>query len=226
MISRRGDRVCTSINFNFRALYEVEIRFSDNPQQNETIGSIIWLMRKKCVIYRLDIIFIITHVVQLMVSKINFFCQRDICRYPGDLQREICRLFVCDTQLRCPEKLQFMFTETRQISKLRNQDVSMEILSGLLRKDVAELSNKFSHFHYATLKMFKAALNNYSRLKLINNFNFAMYYKNVSHQYYVTNQDTKPHILSWNCPKIGVDQCLSFFLLQFLLLRSFFSIER
>ena len=83
MISRRGDRVCTSINFNFPALYEVEIRFSDNPQQNETIDSIIWLMRKKCVIYRLDIIFIITHVVQLTVSKINFFCQRDICRYPG-----------------------------------------------------------------------------------------------------------------------------------------------
>ena len=113
------------------------------------------------------------------------------------------------------EKLQFMLTETRQISNLRNQDVSMEILSDWLRKDVAELSNKFSHFQYATLKMFKAALNNYSRLKLrflINNFTFAMYYKNVSHQYYVTNQDTKPRILSWNCPKIGVDQCLSFFI--------------
>ena len=52
------------------------------------------------------------------------------------------------------EKLQFMLTETRQISNLRNQDVSMEILSDLLRKDVAELSNKFSHFQYATLKMF------------------------------------------------------------------------
>ena len=99
-------------------------------------------------------------------------------------------MFVCDTWLRCLEKLQFMFTETRQISNLRNQDVSMEILSGLLRKDVAELSNKFSHFQYATLKMFKAALNNYSRLKLrflTNNFIFAMYYKNVSHQYCVTN---------------------------------------
>ena len=39
-----------------------------------------------------------------------------------------------------------------------------------------------------------------------------MYCKNVSHQYYATNQDTKPHILSWNCPKIGLDQCLSFFI--------------
>ena len=41
-----------------------------------------WLRRKKCVIYRLDIIFSITHVVQLIVSKINLFCQRDIRRYP------------------------------------------------------------------------------------------------------------------------------------------------
>ena len=36
-----------------------------------------------------------------------------------------------------------------------------------------------------------------------------MHCKNVSHQYYETNQDTKPHILSRNCPKIGVDQCIS-----------------
>ena len=43
-----------------------------------TIDDIIWLRRKKCIIYRLDIIFSIIHVVQLMVSKINLFCQRDI----------------------------------------------------------------------------------------------------------------------------------------------------
>ena len=71
--------VCTSMNFNFRAWYQVEIRFRDNPQQKETIEGIIWLRRKECVIYRLDIIFNITHVVQVMVSKFNFFCQRDIC---------------------------------------------------------------------------------------------------------------------------------------------------
>ena len=64
------------------------------------------------------------------------------------------------------EKLQFMLMETRQISNLRNQDVSKEILSDLVRKDVAEFSDKFSHFQYATLEMFKAALNNYSVLKL------------------------------------------------------------
>ena len=39
-----------------------------------------------------------------------------------------------------------------------------------------------------------------------------MYCKNVSLQYYATNQDTKPHILLENCPKIGVDQCLYFFI--------------
>ena len=64
------------------------------------------------------------------------------------------------------EKLQFMLMETRQISNLRNQDVSKEILSDLVRKDVAEFSDKFSHFQYATQEMFKAALNNYSMLKL------------------------------------------------------------
>ena len=39
-----------------------------------------------------------------------------------------------------------------------------------------------------------------------------MYCKQVSYQYYATNQDTKPDILSQNCPKIGVNQCLSFFI--------------
>ena len=78
----KGDGVCTSINFHFRAWYEVEIRFSDNYWQKETIDDIFWLRRKKCVIYILDNIFSITHMAQLMVSKINFFCQRDIRRYP------------------------------------------------------------------------------------------------------------------------------------------------
>ena len=64
------------------------------------------------------------------------------------------------------EKLQFMLTEMPQISNVRNQGVSMEILSDLVRKDVADFSDKFSHFQYVTLEMFKAALNNYSMLKL------------------------------------------------------------
>ena len=53
-----------------------------------------------------------------------------------------------------------------QISNLWNQDVSKEILLDSVRKDVAEFTDKFSHFQYATLKMFRAALNNYSMLKL------------------------------------------------------------
>ena len=72
----------------------------------------------------------------------------------------------CDTWSRYLEKLQFMLTETRQISNFRNQDVSEEILADLERKDVAEFSDKFSYFHYATLEMFKGAFNNYSMLKL------------------------------------------------------------
>ena len=79
---RRGHGVCTSISFNFHARCRIEIRFSDNPQQKDTVGDIIWGRRKKYVIYRLDILFSISHVVQSMVSKINLFCQKDICRYP------------------------------------------------------------------------------------------------------------------------------------------------
>ena len=106
-------------------------------------------------------------------------------------------LFLCDTWLRYLKKLQFMLTETRQISNLRSQDVSKEILSDLVRKNVAEFSDKFFHFQYATLEMFKGALNNYTMLKLLFNQHppFCNVLKNVSHQYYATNQDTKPHIL-------------------------------
>ena len=59
-----------------------------------------------------------------------------------------------------------MLTETRQISNLRNQDVSKEILLDLVRKAVANFSDMFFHLQYATLEMFKGALNNYSMLKL------------------------------------------------------------
>ena len=75
-------------------------------------------------------------------------------------------LFLCDTWLRYLKKLQFMLTETHQISNLRSQDVSMEILSDLVRKNVAEFSDKFFHFQYATRDMCKGALYNYSMLKL------------------------------------------------------------
>ena len=52
-----------------------------------------------------------------------------------------------------------MLTETRQISNL-SQDVSKEILSDLVRENVAEFSYKFFHFQYATLEMFKGNSDN------------------------------------------------------------------
>ena len=50
--------------------------------------------------------------------------------------------------------------------KLVEPRCSTEILSDLVRKDAAEFSDKFSHFQYATLQMFKMSLNDYSMLKL------------------------------------------------------------
>ena len=98
----RGDLVCTSISFHFRARCRVKIRFCDNPRQKETIDSIIWIRRKKCGIYRLDIIFSITHVVQLMASKINLLYQRDICRYLWrDIGRKIPNVTSCQKVEEC-----------------------------------------------------------------------------------------------------------------------------
>ena len=76
-------------------------------------------------------------------------------------------LFLCEFWLRYLKKLQFILFETHQISNLRSQDVSMEILSDLVvRKNVAEFRDKFFHFYYTTREMLKGALNNYSMLKL------------------------------------------------------------
>ena len=103
-----------------------------------------------------------------------------------------------------------MVTETHQISNLRSQGVSEEILSDLVRKMLPSL--KFFHFQYAPGKC-------------VRRHYFARYCKSVSHQYYATNQDTKPHILSQSCPKIGVDQCLSFFICHnFFYYAAFFSL--
>ena len=77
-----------------------------------------------------------------------------------------------------------MLTKTRQILNL-SQDVSKEILSDIVRKNVAECSDKFFHSQYATLETFKEALNNYAMLKLLFNKHlpFCNVLKNVSHQY-------------------------------------------
>ena len=158
---------------------------------------------EKSIIYKLDIIFSITHVDQLMVSNINLFCQRDICRYPQrnigkkipnfipyqEVEKWQSLIVLCDTRLRYMKKLQFTLTETRQISNLRSQDVSKEIPSDLVRKNVAESSDKFFRFQYATLEMFKGTLCNYSMLKVLFNQHppLCNVLKNVSHQYYATN---------------------------------------
>ena len=78
--------------------------------------------------------------------------------------------------------------ETRQISNL-SQDVSKEIRLDLVRKNVAEFSDKFFHFQYATLEMFKGALNNYTVLKLLFNQHptFCNVLKNVSYQYHANH---------------------------------------
>ena len=57
-----------------------------------------------------------------------------------------------------------MLTERRQISNLRSQDVSKEILSDLARKNVVEFSDKFFHFQYAALEIFNETLINHSML--------------------------------------------------------------
>ena len=77
-------------------------------------------------------------------------------------------LFLCDTWLRYLKKLQLMLTATRQISNLRNQNVSKEILSDLVRSNFAEFSDKFSissiffichsFFYYATFLPLKGKL--------------------------------------------------------------------
>ena len=59
-----------------------------------------------------------------------------------------------------------MRMDVGQVSKLRSQYVSKELLSDLVRKDFAEFSDKFPHFQYVTLETFKVALSNYSMLKL------------------------------------------------------------
>ena len=39
-----------------------------------------------------------------------------------------------------------MLTETRQISNLRSQDISKEILLDLVKKNIAVFTDKFFHF--------------------------------------------------------------------------------
>ena len=82
-----------------------------------------------------------------------------------------------------------------------------------------QFNDKFYHFQYATLEMFKEAFSDYSMLELrffINIYLFAMYCENVSHQYYAIIQVSKPHVLPQNCPKEGqINVCLLLFATAF-----------
>ena len=60
--------------------------------------------------------------------------------------------------------------------------------------------------------LIKGAFNNYLMLKLCFCHQHPDLCKNVSHQYYATIQDSKPHKLMSSCPKIGVGQCLFSFI--------------
>ena len=78
---RRGDGVCISISFNFRAWYRVEIRFSDNPRQKNTIDDIIWLRRKKSNL-QIRYHFQYNSFGPVHGVRDQLVCRRDICRYP------------------------------------------------------------------------------------------------------------------------------------------------
>ena len=77
--------------------------------------------------------------------------------------------------------------------------------------------------------MFNKAFNNSSMLKLffsINIHTFAMYCKNVSHQYYAIIHDSKPHILLKNCSKQGqIIVYLLLFATAYFIMQSFFPLK-
>ena len=54
-----------------------------------------------------------------------------------------------------------------KLEEPRRMEISKKMLLDIVRKNVVEFSDKFFHFQYATLEMFKGALNNYSMLKLL-----------------------------------------------------------
>ena len=149
-------------------------------------------------------------MVQLKVSKINLFCQRDIRRYSKrDIGRKIPNFIQCQEV----EKWQWLIVSIWHLVEI-SEDVAVYAYENasnfklepicfwgnsirFSEENVAELSDKFFHFQYATLGMFKWALNNYTMLKLLFNQHppFCNVLKNVSRQYYPTNQDTKLNIL-------------------------------
>ena len=169
-----------------------------------THNSIILDQGEESIIYEWNIIFSKTCVALLMVSEFNFFCQKNNCS--ANLKFILCQeveqwqwLIVPMWQL-VEISWEIAVYAYRNTSNFKLEELRFPkiILSDLVRKDVTEFNDKFYHFQYATQETFKGPFKNYSVLKLrffINTYTFLMYCKNVSHQYYATNEATKPRIL-------------------------------
>ena len=93
-------------------------------------------------------------MAQSVVLKINFYLKviRSVSSnfiHARKLKKGNAWLFLCDTWSRYLEKLQFMHTETHQISFLASQDISKEILSAL---KFIELLKFFIYFSLITVR--------------------------------------------------------------------------
>ena len=107
-----------------------------------------------------------------------------------------------------------MHTEKCQISNFGSEDASKEILTDLLRKDVAEFNNMFYHFEYATIEMLAESFNYYLVLKL------RIFYQQP-HLFYVLQKRLPSMLCNYSgqkttyfiveLPRNRVDQCLSSF---------------
>ena len=121
-----------------------------------------------CTLY---IIFSKSCVVQLIVLKINFFYQRDIRKVKSNFiscqEIEKCQWLIISMWQLVEISWEIAVYAVGNVSNfLKSQGVSKEILSDLVRKDVAKFSEKFYYFQCSTLEMFKGTFSNYSVLKL------------------------------------------------------------
>ena len=128
------------------------------------------------------------------------------------------------------EKLQCMHTKTHQIWNLTSQYLSKEILSDIDRKDFAEFNDKFYHFQYATVEIFKWAFNNYSMIKL-RFFHQQPHFCNVLQKRLpsvLCNQSghQNAYFIVELPQNRGNSMSILFYLPQLLLLPSLFSFER
>ena len=121
-----------------------------------------------CTLY---IIFSKSCVVQLIVLKINFFYQRDIRKVNSNFiscqEIEKCQWLIISMWQLVEISWEIAVYAVGNVSNfLKSQGVSKEILSDLVRKDVAKFNEKFYYFQCSTLEMFKGTFSNYSVLKL------------------------------------------------------------